>query len=100
MSTLLARAREIADEVLFPAALAVDGADRVPASHLDLLAAEGFYGLAARPDVDHAALADVVAALAGGCLTTTFVWLQHHTPVQALAGTPWQIGRASCRERV
>ena len=38
-------AREIADDVLFPAADEVDRADRVPAAHFDLLAAEGFYGL-------------------------------------------------------
>lgn len=82
---MLARAREIAEDVLFPAALAVDAAESVPASHLDLLAAEGFYGLAARDDVTFADLAGVVEALAGGDLATTFVWIQHHTPVRALA---------------
>ncbi len=82
---MLARAHEIADEVLFPAALAVDAAESVPASHLDLLAAEGFYGLAARDDVAYAELAGVVEALAGGDLATCFVWIQHHTPVRALA---------------
>jgi hypothetical protein len=49
MPAILGLAAQIADEVLFPAAMAVDRADRVPASHLDLLAARGLYGLAGRP---------------------------------------------------
>jgi alkylation response protein AidB-like acyl-CoA dehydrogenase len=81
-------AREIADDVLFPAALEVDRADRVPVAHLDLLAAEGFYGVAARDDLDFAGMAAIVETLAGGCLTTTFVWLQHHSPVLALVAAP------------
>lgn len=79
------RARAIADDILFPAALAVDAADRVPATHLDLLAAAGFYGIANDPNVDFPMLGRVVEALASGCLTTTFVWLQHLTPVRAVA---------------
>ncbi|MFD0595743.1 acyl-CoA dehydrogenase family protein [Catellatospora coxensis] len=87
-SRLRARAAEIADEVLFPAALAVDAADRVPASQLDLLAAEGFYGVAARADgsgMDFPLAAALVETFASGCLTTAFVWLQHHGPVLAAA---------------
>jgi alkylation response protein AidB-like acyl-CoA dehydrogenase len=42
-----ARAAQIAEDVLFPAALSVDRTGELPVSHLDLLAAEGFYGLAA-----------------------------------------------------
>jgi alkylation response protein AidB-like acyl-CoA dehydrogenase len=79
------RAVEIADDVLFPAALDVDRADRIPAGHLDLLAAEGFYGIAAQPDTDFAAMAATLEALAGGCLTTAFVWLQHHGAVGGAA---------------
>jgi alkylation response protein AidB-like acyl-CoA dehydrogenase len=82
---LLDTAERIADEVLFPAAARVDAADRVPASHLDLLAAEGFYGLATREDADFPRIVEV---LAGGCLATTFVWLQHHGAVRAAAGAP------------
>jgi alkylation response protein AidB-like acyl-CoA dehydrogenase len=82
--TLAERARQIADDVLFPAAQDVDGAGRVPPRHLDLLAAEGFYGVAADPDLDLAGLGGVVAALASGDLATTFVWIQHLTPVFAL----------------
>jgi alkylation response protein AidB-like acyl-CoA dehydrogenase len=83
---ILTRAREIAADVLFPAALAVDRADRVPASHFDLLAAEGFYGIAVDDDIDVETVGRIVETLASGCLTTTFVWLQHHTPVMAAAG--------------
>jgi alkylation response protein AidB-like acyl-CoA dehydrogenase len=84
--TLAERACDIADNVLFPAALEVDGAARVPAEHLDLLAAEGFYGAAADPNVDFPALAATVEALASGDLATTLVWIQHLTPVFALLG--------------
>jgi len=77
---MLDRAREIAEDVLFPAALDVDRAESVPAAHLDLLAVEGFYGVSRRED-----LPAIVETLAGGCLATTFVWLQHHSPVFALA---------------
>ena len=92
-STSLRQARQIADEVFFPAALAVDAGERVPASHLDLLAEQGFYGLAAPPGLNRLDLADfpavcrVVEILAGGCLTTTFVWVQHHNAVMAAANT-------------
>jgi alkylation response protein AidB-like acyl-CoA dehydrogenase len=85
------RAEEIAEEVLFPAAMSVDRADRIPASHLDLLAEEGFYGVAAPPEAgglgvaDMAAAAHLVETLASGCLATAFVWIQHHGCVLAAA---------------
>ncbi|GII26038.1 acyl-CoA dehydrogenase family protein [Planosporangium mesophilum] len=85
---MLDKARRIADEVLFPAAGRVDVTGQIPAEHLDLLAAEGFYGLAAREDVDRTTFARIVEALAGGCLATAFVWLQHHAAVTAAANTP------------
>jgi hypothetical protein len=69
-------AREIADDVLFPAADEVDRADRVPAAHFDLLAAGGFYGLSGFDE-----LAPAVQAFAGGCLATAFVWTQHRGPL-------------------
>jgi alkylation response protein AidB-like acyl-CoA dehydrogenase len=89
----LARAEQIADEVLFPAALAVDRADRVPGSHLDLLAREGFYGVAAPNDAgglgteDMRTAARMVEVFASGCLATAFVWIQHHGPVIAATHT-------------
>lgn len=86
-AAVLDNARRIADEVLFPQALRVDRADRVPAEHLDLLAKEGFYGVAAPPEFgglgteDEASAAAIVEILASGCLATTFVWMQHHGAV-------------------
>jgi alkylation response protein AidB-like acyl-CoA dehydrogenase len=87
-------AREIADDVLFPAADEVDRADRVPAAHFDLLAAEGFYGLSRFDE-----LAPAVEAFAGGCLATAFVWTQHRGPLAASAGTAWfdVLARGECR---
>lgn len=82
---LIERAQKIADETLFPAALAVDGADRVPRSHLDLLGSEGFYGAALAPGMDLAHLGALTEALAGGDLATAFVWLQSITPLMAAA---------------
>ncbi|MGH3798336.1 MAG: acyl-CoA dehydrogenase family protein [Pseudonocardiaceae bacterium] len=92
MVSMLERARAIADTVLFPAALDVDAAGVIPRSHFDLLAEEGFYGLAARPehsgiDVDFPSLIGIFETLCGGCLTTTFTWIQHHSVVRGLTNT-------------
>lgn len=89
---VLSRARQIGDELLFPAAMAVDAADRVPEQQLAALAAAGFYGLAGPVsagglDADLATFCDVIEIMAGGCLATTFVWLQHHSAVRALASS-------------
>lgn len=86
--TLADRARRVADDVLFPAALEVDRAERVPPSHLDRLAAEGVYGAAADADLDLAGLGAIVEALASGDMATTLVWIQHLTPVFALSAQP------------
>jgi alkylation response protein AidB-like acyl-CoA dehydrogenase len=90
VNELQKRARAIADDVLFARALETDRAALVPADLLDLLAHEGFYGMAAPREVggqglDHAAANPIVETLVGGCLTTTFVWLQHHNVVRAVA---------------
>ena len=90
---IVERARQIADEVLFLVALETDRADLVPQEHLDLLAREGFYGLAGpREAAGMAASIETIGlvteALAGGCLATTFVWIQHHSGVRALAASP------------
>src|SRR5271165_3750619 len=37
-------ARRLADDLLFPDAMRVDGLDVLPVAHLDALAAEGLYG--------------------------------------------------------
>ena len=46
MGDVVERARLIADEVLFPAAIETDRAPLVPRDHLDRLARGGFYGMA------------------------------------------------------
>ncbi len=89
----LEHARALADELLFPQALATDAAELVPVATLDRLAREGFYGMAAPADaggwgLDRAEADRVVEALAGGCLTTTFVWIQHHNPLRGVAASP------------
>jgi len=88
---LLDVARRIADEVLFPAAASVDRALSVPVLQLELLASAGLYGVAAPAsvggaDLDLPTFGRVVEVLAGGCLATTFVWVQHHGLIRALAG--------------
>jgi alkylation response protein AidB-like acyl-CoA dehydrogenase len=105
---VLATASELADDLLFPDAMRVDGLDAVPAGHLAALAAAGLYGAPAPAGagglgLDLAATCAVTEELASGCLATTFVWLQHRGVVMTLAaeGTPavlrdrW-LGRA-CR---
>lgn len=88
--SLLAEARRLADEVLFPAAMRVDTADRVPAGHLDLLAEHGFYALAGPPSLSglDGSPGEVVETLASGCLATAFVWIQHHGAVRAVTHSP------------
>lgn len=92
-SPALQEARHIAEDVLFPAALEVDAAERVPGSHLDLLAEHGFYGLAAPQDMatldvgDFPSVLRLIEVLASGCLTTTFVWIQHHGVLSAAEHT-------------
>jgi alkylation response protein AidB-like acyl-CoA dehydrogenase len=89
----LSRAGHVAEEVLFPAAMKIDAADRIPAAHFDALARAGLYGLAGPIgagglEADLATFCSVIEIMAGGCLATTFVWLQHHSTVRALAATP------------
>jgi alkylation response protein AidB-like acyl-CoA dehydrogenase len=81
------QAERLADEVLFPAANAVDLADRIPPEHLDLLAREGYYGLAAAGPYDIRIAGAMVETFASGCLATTFVWIQHHGAVIAAASS-------------
>ena len=90
----VALAREVADGFLFPGALEVDASEIVPVDRLDRLAADGFYGLAGPRDAGGLDLPDLESALeiieilASGCLTTTFVWIQHHGAVRAIAAAP------------
>lgn len=93
MHDLISTARALADDLLFPAAGAVDRDGAVPASHLRALADAGMYGIAAPADAGGPGLTTsqvgaVFEALAGGCLATTFLWGQHHGLVRSLASTP------------
>jgi alkylation response protein AidB-like acyl-CoA dehydrogenase len=56
-------------------------ADEVPRRHLDRLAEAGLYRL------DPIVAPAVIEALAGGCLATTFVWIQHHSAQRAVAAS-------------
>jgi alkylation response protein AidB-like acyl-CoA dehydrogenase len=85
-------ARRIADDALFPSAMAADRADAVPRENLDVLADAGLYGLsgptwAGGLDADFATICAVTEILASGCLTTGFVWTQHHGAVRAAAAS-------------
>ncbi|MGH3564915.1 MAG: acyl-CoA dehydrogenase family protein [Pseudonocardia sp.] len=93
MTEMLRKARDIAEEVLLPAAGEVDRTGRIPDGHFRRLADDGFYGIVAPvefggPGADFAEFVQVVEILAGACLTTTFTWLQHHGVVMGLAMTP------------
>jgi alkylation response protein AidB-like acyl-CoA dehydrogenase len=88
MESAVDTARRLAEQLLLPDAAAVDAAERVPSAHLLALDDAGLTGLAAsEPSLQ--TRVDVVAALAGGCLATAFVWIQHQGalgPVAAAAG--------------
>ena len=88
---LLGLAARLAEDELFPTAAAIDAADAVPRSQLDLFADAGLYGIVG--SAEHGGLGTppdtvraVIEVLAGGCLTTTFVWAQHLGLVRALEG--------------
>ena len=87
----LESAVRVADEVLAPAAVAVDVSGQIPPSHLDTLAAAGLYGVFAPSDhgglveADPVAAYEIVEVLAGGCLATAFVLVQHHGAVRSVA---------------
>ncbi len=90
MADILAVARKLADEVLFPDAMRVDRLDVLPAAHLDAFAAAGLYGAPVPVDagglgLDLRQVGDVVEELAGGCLAAAFVLIQHFRLVMSLA---------------
>jgi alkylation response protein AidB-like acyl-CoA dehydrogenase len=89
---LLARARQLADELLAPAAERTDRSEIVPRAHLSALAEAGLFGLVAPRDagghdVDPPTLRAVLRTLGGGCGATSFVWAQHHGLVGLLRAT-------------
>src|SRR5436190_9092560 len=89
---VVAAARRIADDVLFPVALDTDQAGEIPATLLDAIADAGLFGIAGPSwagglDADFKTMCDAVEALSSGCLTTAFVWVQHHGAVRAAAAS-------------
>lgn len=72
---LVASAQQIADEVLFPNALAADTAAGVPEEQLQHLADAGLYAMSTY--CGPATIVQVLEALASGCVTTAFVYAQH-----------------------
>ncbi|MGI8868699.1 MAG: acyl-CoA dehydrogenase family protein [Mycobacteriales bacterium] len=89
---LVAAARRLADEVLAPAAAAVD-ADVVPSSHVDALKASGLLGAtgpvgAGGGDAPPAVHREIAEILVGACPSTWFVLAQHAGPLRAVAEGP------------
>ena len=87
---VLAVARELADDLLFPDAMRVDGLHVLPVAHLDALAAAGLYGAPVPAEagglgLDLATSCAVTEELASGCLATAFVWIQNRGLVTTLA---------------
>lgn len=85
-------ARSLGDTLLRPAAERCD-VEGVPRSHLDALAAEGLFGIAAPADAGGSDLAltvqrAVAEELAAADASTWFVWTQHHTPVRTVLRSP------------
>ncbi|HAZ33171.1 MAG TPA: hypothetical protein DCY63_04955 [Acidimicrobiaceae bacterium] len=83
-------ARRLADEVLFPTAVATDRGGVIPTAHLQALQDAGLYGIFSTESVGGSNLSNadrdlIIEALAGGCLTTTFIWQQHAGPATATA---------------
>ena len=83
-------ARRLADEVLFPTTVATDRGGVIPTAHLQALQDAGLYGIFSSESVGGSNLSSanrdlVIEALAGGCLTTTFIWQQHAGPATATA---------------
>lgn len=86
-------AQQLADGVLFERALDVDASGEVPADSLDLFRDAGFYGLWTPREVGGCGFGElerlpILEALAGGCLTTAFVWAQHGGGSANAARTP------------
>lgn len=86
-------AQQLADDVLFERALDVDASGEVPTHNLDLFRDSGLYGLWTPREVggcgfDELERLPILEALAGGCLTTAFVWAQHGGGSASAARTP------------
>jgi alkylation response protein AidB-like acyl-CoA dehydrogenase len=92
VNPVIEAAEEIAHRLLFPSAMETDAADLVPLRNLDALAEAGLYGLPGPREygglaADLPTVCSVIEALASGCLASTFVWLQHQTPVRTITAS-------------
>ena len=92
MTDIVARAREIADDLLFPRALETDRSTTVPKENLDALASAGLYGIVGPPEAgglgaDFATFLRTIEIIAGGCLSTAFIWIQHHGVLRSVASS-------------
>ncbi len=90
---IVERARELAEEVLIPGAAEADSVPLLPVARLDALAAAGLHGLlgprsAGGLEADPPTYHQVIEELARGCVTTAFVFAQHHSAVRAVALGP------------
>lgn len=78
-------AKRMSARVLEPAAAHVDQTASIPGTHFGELAEHGFYGVALGSDNPVQALSAVGEILVSGCLSTAFVWAQHHGTLLRLA---------------
>src|SRR4051812_3992777 len=91
---LIDQADRLAEKVLFPNAQKVEAGEYPLKANLDLLAAGGWYGLVGPPQFtalpagDFPTICRAVETVAGGCLSTAFVWIQHFSPLMAAANSP------------
>lgn len=84
---LLAAAERITDSLLLPDAESVDRRGHLPADHLEALARSGLYGIEAAEGLSDQERWLITEMLASGCMSTAFVWIQHHSAVRALLET-------------
>ncbi|OZD18290.1 acyl-CoA dehydrogenase [Rhodococcus sp. 06-156-3C] len=78
-------AKKLSTRLLEPAAAQVDQSATIPPTHFDELAEQGFYGVALGSDNPLQTLSAVGEILVSGCLSTAFVWAQHHGTLLRLA---------------
>jgi alkylation response protein AidB-like acyl-CoA dehydrogenase len=84
------RTTSYVSDVLAPAAAEIESSPIVPRGYLDGLAEVGLYGLYGPEalggwDADRPTGGRVTAALAGASLSTTMIWIQHHSVVRLVA---------------
>ncbi|MEV6166854.1 acyl-CoA dehydrogenase family protein [Streptomyces sp. NPDC051954] len=96
---LVARARQLATDLLAPQAERVD-LEGVPMSHVEAVKRSGLLGVSAPVEYGGSAASAAVARetaeiLAGACCSTWFVQTQHYTPVKLLTDS-----RLPVRERL